>query len=525
MRLLWILVFLLSIIAFARIPEQKLIRKEGQYVALELSEENWKILENPEGYLRALDRAYVAYADLVGGKPYHGQKITIKEEAEYPGGWAVAGQPIRWYGRYIPESLQKVNEGDTLFGILHEIGHDFDLDYKWVWHGEFFANFKMVYALEKAKLKVYMGNTWFDYSDPNGERIEKYYREGGSISAVAMGAEDEKPLKDWFAQSDAATHKFLILKNEIGWEPFKKTFRAYQALPETQVPETRESKLSLFIHLLSRYSGKDLWKRFENWGFPIIKPDPYDKNMAEGSFSNRVREASRIFHGIEIASTDEQQIEVAVSLPRKWNYGLRTHANSRIVYALNGLYETFEALVFPGGGGTVSFQVMLDGEKVWESEPLRGETYARPVRLNVDGRQRIELIVTDGGDGINWDTADWVEARLTDKNGNTVYLDDMTPEFAKQDYGSLHTKKERKESISFRKRAFPDKLFVIHAKVISRSHDKTLSSRSILFEKTSTPGIYRAYLPLSKSGNYDLILNAKYSKTTFRKLYPNLIEL
>ena len=39
---------------------------------------------------------------------------------------------------------------DWCFGILHEIGHVFNIgDTSWNWNDEMFANFRMHYALEK----------------------------------------------------------------------------------------------------------------------------------------------------------------------------------------------------------------------------------------------------------------------------------------------------------------------------------------------------------------------------------------
>lgn len=253
------------------LPPATWARASGSHISLEVQANNYVILNDPLGWIEKLDSSYVAYEELVGGVPYGGEMITILEVLTYPGGWAVAGNPIKWYSPYIADAFRQVNWGDWLFGILHEISHDFDLDYKWVWEAEFFANFKMVYAAERMKAKIKQGGYWFDYSDPAGLRLEDYYR----WQAEATGEEDS--LTDWFHHNDAATDKFLKAKNLIGWEPFKETFRTYGALPWPEVPSTPEGKLNLFVHYLEVYSGQDLVDLFRGWGFPVtgLKEEEY----------------------------------------------------------------------------------------------------------------------------------------------------------------------------------------------------------------------------------------------------------
>ena len=247
------------------IPPPTWIRAEGQFVALELQLKNFNVLNKPFNWLAKLDSAYLAYEELVGERPYGGKMITILEVLQYPGGWAVAGNPIKWFSPYIAPALQQVNQGDWLFGILHELGHDFDLDYKWVWEAELFANFKMVYVAEQVKAKVFQRKRWYDYTKLDGETLDDYYR------WQAEQTDEVNSVTDWLYHNDPATHKFLLLKNMIGWEPFKQTFRTYQALPNWQVPSIPQGKLNLFVHYLEKYSGQQLMERFRKWGFPVAR--------------------------------------------------------------------------------------------------------------------------------------------------------------------------------------------------------------------------------------------------------------
>ncbi|WP_028546449.1 NPCBM/NEW2 domain-containing protein [Paenibacillus taiwanensis] len=96
--------------------------------------------------------------------------------------------------------------------------------------------------------------------------------------------------------------------------------------------------------------------------------------------------------------------------------GLGTHANSEIVYKLNGQYTSFAALVGVdnevGTVGSVEFQVVVDNQVVFTSGKMHNNIAPKEVNISLTGKNELKLIVTDGGDGINSDHADWVNARL-----------------------------------------------------------------------------------------------------------------
>jgi alpha-galactosidase len=45
------------------------------------------------------------------------------------------------------------------------------------------------------------------------------------------------------------------------------------------------------------------------------------------------------------------------------------------------------------------------------------------IKVNIDGAKKLYLVVTDGGNGNNWDHADWIEPKLTGKNGSLNLTD------------------------------------------------------------------------------------------------------
>ncbi|MHC0433427.1 NPCBM/NEW2 domain-containing protein [Streptomyces sp. O3] len=97
--------------------------------------------------------------------------------------------------------------------------------------------------------------------------------------------------------------------------------------------------------------------------------------------------------------------------------GIGTHANGSITYALDGDYARFQSDVGVDDevslNSTVRFEVWGDGVKLYESPATMTPSSAtRSVDVSVAGVKSLVLKVTDAGDGINSDHADWAGARL-----------------------------------------------------------------------------------------------------------------
>lgn len=100
----------------------------------------------------------------------------------------------------------------------------------------------------------------------------------------------------------------------------------------------------------------------------------------------------------------------------KYTHGLGHHAPGEIVVDLAGQFETFQADIgvqWQGGqGGSVVFQVYVDDKKVLDSGTIHESDPPRPISVSVRAVQALRLVVTDAGDGITCDCADWADARL-----------------------------------------------------------------------------------------------------------------
>jgi alpha-galactosidase len=97
--------------------------------------------------------------------------------------------------------------------------------------------------------------------------------------------------------------------------------------------------------------------------------------------------------------------------------GLGAHAPSTIEYFVGGRCASVTAQVGVDdektANGTVTFEIWADGTKVADSGVLTTAMPAAPLSGDVSGAKVVRLVVTDAGDGINSDHADWADAKIT----------------------------------------------------------------------------------------------------------------
>jgi alpha-galactosidase len=103
---------------------------------------------------------------------------------------------------------------------------------------------------------------------------------------------------------------------------------------------------------------------------------------------------------------------------KKYTNGVGTHANSTIRLILNGKSLRFQAEAgvddqAEGTVGSVVFRITGDGKKLWESPVMKAGAAAVPVDVKIRGVKSLLLEATDAGDGMNYDHADWADARFT----------------------------------------------------------------------------------------------------------------
>ncbi len=127
---------------------------------------------------------------------------------------------------------------------------------------------------------------------------------------------------------------------------------------------------------------------------------------------------AKVRQGWGKAQTNRSVTEKPLSINgQEFTHGVGTHATSVLWIDLNGGSEKFLASVgvddaARGQNGSITFKIIGDGRKLWESGVMKPGQPARPVAVNVAGVKTLVLSVGDAGDGTNFDHADWAEARF-----------------------------------------------------------------------------------------------------------------
>jgi alpha-galactosidase len=101
---------------------------------------------------------------------------------------------------------------------------------------------------------------------------------------------------------------------------------------------------------------------------------------------------------------------------RTFEKGIGIAAPSALIYRLGPDCSTLRATIGvdddQGENGSVVFEVWSDNERLYRSDVKTGADDAEEIEVDVTGRSRIKLRVTNGGDGTALDRGAWADARV-----------------------------------------------------------------------------------------------------------------
>lgn len=102
-----------------------------------------------------------------------------------------------------------------------------------------------------------------------------------------------------------------------------------------------------------------------------------------------------------------------------YRHGIGTHANSTQTYDVGKRFRRFSfdygVDTEAGSKGTVVFEVYGDGKKLFSSGTIGRYELPRHSEVDITGVRMLTLVVTDAGDGITDDHADWLNPLLWSK--------------------------------------------------------------------------------------------------------------
>ncbi len=101
---------------------------------------------------------------------------------------------------------------------------------------------------------------------------------------------------------------------------------------------------------------------------------------------------------------------------QKFDRGVGTHAVSTYLLNLNNKGKKFTAYVGLDDEatkqGSVEFFVLGDKKVLWKSGVMKKGNKAKKIDIAINGINKLGLLVTDAGDGDNYDHADWCDAKI-----------------------------------------------------------------------------------------------------------------
>lgn len=131
--------------------------------------------------------------------------------------------------------------------------------------------------------------------------------------------------------------------------------------------------------------------------------------------------------------------EALAVLQKSKNNQLLFHEGGRIAWIADDLNSNAK---YVGLFYASDDKPIVESNALWNSRLIsyRSGEQSTKVKVDIVGAKKLYLVVTDGGDGSNWDHADWIEPKLTSAKGS-VNLTDIPWTTASSGWGSATVNK------------------------------------------------------------------------------------
>lgn len=174
---------------------------------------------------------------------------------------------------------------------------------------------------------------------------------------------------------------------------------------------------------------------------PVLKPAPDEMSQLQqwtsAKFEGKTGQSRQVAGLTVLANNDPVQLNKRNGKPMKigeteYKRGLYCHAVSRVHVRLPGPGKSFTAVAgvdhnsdTAGGRGSVVFSVSVAGAAKFKSPVMHGGQPGVEVKVDLSGKSDFFLDVSDAGDGIGSDQADWADAKVTLSDGSELWLGEM----------------------------------------------------------------------------------------------------
>ncbi len=189
--------------------------------------------------------------------------LTDDEKKEGAAAYSQKGGVIYAYKSSMMETFKEIIERDRewIFGMLHELGHQFNFNQAWNFEQEAGTDFIIAYIAEKENLKTAPPEVPDDV-------YEEIYNNGGTIIDIMeylseyYGFLGEPSLYDGEKYKNCSpfgnAYKFLLVKNEIGWDSIKKAYANIHKTYGKNFEGTKLEQFDIWTNELTKQSGQEI---------------------------------------------------------------------------------------------------------------------------------------------------------------------------------------------------------------------------------------------------------------------------
>jgi hypothetical protein len=228
---------------------------ESKNVIITVPSEAARKVENPAELMKFWDKVLDTCADLTAVPHERGRKERLMHDVQISAGYMHSGYPIMCPLGEIPTGLDHVKiQRDGAWGYFHEIGHNHQQP-MWTFDGttEVTCNLYSLYCLATLCPNA-----------PIHDAMKPDSRKRNATKYLNAGAKFET----WKSDPFVALLLYFQLKEEFGWDTFKKVFAEYQNLPMNERPKNDAEERDQWLIRMSNACGKNLAKQFDYWGVP-----------------------------------------------------------------------------------------------------------------------------------------------------------------------------------------------------------------------------------------------------------------
>ncbi|RMH02779.1 MAG: hypothetical protein D6702_07720 [Planctomycetota bacterium] len=234
----------------------------GKHLILTLPSAAIRDLEEPARLARFWDRVVEAHCWL-GARPLPARPERFVADVQISAGYMHSGYPIMtWLDVTRPAAGRRLGlvvdverlEREGSWGHFHELGHNRQRpEWTFAGTGEVTCNLFSLHAGDVVCGIDPWENPWLLGQK---KKVAPYLAEGADFAR-------------WRRDPGLALVFYAQVVHEFGWEPFRRVFAEYEALPAAERPRTDEEKRDQWLVRLSRATGRNLGPFFRRWGIPV----------------------------------------------------------------------------------------------------------------------------------------------------------------------------------------------------------------------------------------------------------------